>query len=53
MLGEAKSSIWLFMMMPVLGERNLQPKMRLMEAVTETASPSGERKLWWQVPWSS
>ena len=41
------------MMIPVEGDMNLQPQMRLMEAVTETASPSGLRKLCWQVPWSS
>ena len=45
-LGEAKSSIWLFMMIPVEGDMNLQPQMRFTEAVTETASPSGDRKLW-------
>merc|ERR1719228_3055833 len=53
MLGEAKSSIWLFMMTPVVGDMNLQPQRRLTEAVTETASPLGDKKLWWQVPWSS
>ena len=47
MLGDAKSSIWLFKMIPVEGDMNLQPQIRLTEAVTETASPSGERKLMW------
>ena len=45
MFGEAKSSIWLFMMIPVLGDINLQPQIRLTEAVTDTASPSGDKKL--------
>merc|ERR1711971_120511 len=53
MFGDAKSSIWLFRMIPVEGDMNLQPQIKLTEAVTETASPSGERKLCWQVPWSS
>ncbi len=35
--GMAKSSIWLFMMMPVEGDMNLQPQIRLMLAVTAHA----------------
>ena len=34
MLGDAKSSIWLFKMIPVEGDMNLQPQIRLTEAVT-------------------
>jgi hypothetical protein len=39
-LGKEKSSIWLFMIIPVNGSRTCEPKIKFTEDVTDTAMPS-------------
>lgn len=51
-LGMEKSSISLFRIIPVVGERNLEPKYELMVVVMETALRSMSTMEMCEVPWS-